>query len=135
MNEYEKQGNDFLENNGIEMERIFHGTRTPPNWGEHPVNAYTIKLKKQNDKVMESPFYDSINNTQQYPRPIPTAYDFLACISGTYYNEDFSDFCDEYGYDTDSRTAYATWQAVNESAEKMESFFTPEELTELREIN
>lgn len=67
-------------------------------------------------------------------RNIPTSYDLLACITkndpGT-----FSDFCGEYGYDTDSRKAEKTYFAVQEEWEKVRGFFTARELRAIQEVN
>lgn len=64
----------------------------------------------------------------------PTACDLLACLTksnpGT-----FDNFCDEYGYDNDSRSAERTYNAVVQEWLKVSSFFTAEEIDELQEIN
>lgn len=62
------------------------------------------------------------------------AYDVLACL--TKYNPgSFGNFCSEYGYDDDSIKAKKTWEAVIEEFEKMESFFSREELEQLQEVH
>lgn len=49
---------------------------------------------------------------KKVPQPEqPTAYDILACLQW-YEVGTFEDFCSEFGYDTDSRKAEATWIAV-----------------------
>lgn len=64
----------------------------------------------------------------------PSAYDVLACITkndpGT-----FEDFCNEFGYDTDSRKAEKTYYAVLAEWNSAKAFFSPEELIEMHEIN
>ena len=47
--------------------------------------------------------------------------------------EDFEEFCAEFGYDSDSRKAYATWEACRDNANKVDRLFTPDEIMELRE--
>jgi hypothetical protein len=68
-----------------------------------------------------------------YPKA-PTAYDILACVTkhevGT-----FEDFCSEFGYDTDSRKAEKTYQAVKEEYLNISRLFNEDELAELQEIN
>lgn len=63
----------------------------------------------------------------------PTAYDLLACIEknepGT-----FTDFCSDFGYDTDSRRAFDVYQAVQEEYSKIRRFFTAAEIEELQEV-
>ncbi len=67
-------------------------------------------------------------------RNVPTAYDLLCCITkqdpGT-----FSDFCGDFGYDTDSRKAEKTYFAVQEDWEKVRGFFNVRELKAIQEIN
>lgn len=63
-----------------------------------------------------------------------TPYDLLACLT-KYDPGTFEDFCGELGYDSDSRKAEQTYQAVRSEWRKAREFFTAEELEELREIN
>lgn len=67
-------------------------------------------------------------------RPIaPTLYDVLACLQ-KYDVGTFEDFCSEFGYDTDSRSAKKTYKAVVKEYDKMCSLFSESELEILREI-
>lgn len=60
----------------------------------------------------------------------PSAEDVLDCLASDYSGFDnarsFEDWCGEYGYDTDSRKAEATYRAVQQQAEKLERFLTRE---------
>jgi len=66
----------------------------------------------------------------------PTAYDVLACISpdACFDHETFADFCDEFGYDSDSLTALQTFNRCKAFAKRLQAFFTPAELDQLAEI-
>lgn len=57
----------------------------------------------------------------------PTMYDVLACLQ-KYDPETFEDFCSNYGYDNDSRTAEKTYKAVCKEFKNMQRLFTSEEL-------
>jgi hypothetical protein len=63
----------------------------------------------------------------------PTAYDILACLTkhnpGT-----FEDFCSEFGYDTDSRRAEKTYNAVKDEYLNLCALFNGNEMEELAEI-
>lgn len=48
-------------------------------------------------------------------------------------DESFEDWCSNYGYDEDSRTAEATFQACRETGRQVKKGFTPAELEQLRE--
>ncbi len=63
----------------------------------------------------------------------PTAYDVLACL--TKYNPgSFENFCSEFGYDTDSRKAEKTYNAVKEEYMNVCSLFNDTEIEALQEI-
>lgn len=63
----------------------------------------------------------------------PTAYDVLACLTksdpGT-----LEDFCNEYGYDLDSKKAEKTYKAVKDEYNNVCMLFSDEEMAELSEI-
>lgn len=63
----------------------------------------------------------------------PTAYDVLACLE-KYGYEDFKDFCDNLGYDTDSRSALKTYKAVQKEYNNVCKLWSDEEIEQLREI-
>lgn len=67
-------------------------------------------------------------------RPIsPTLYDVLTCLQ-KYDVGTFENFCDDFGYDTDTRTAKKIYKAVVKEYDKMCSLFNNEELDLLTEI-
>lgn len=65
---------------------------------------------------------------------VPSVYDVLACLTkcdpGT-----FEDFCSDYGYDEDSRTAERLYFAVQKEYTQLARLFTPDEMGELTEVN
>lgn len=62
-----------------------------------------------------------------------TCYDVLACL--TKYNPGtFEDFCAEYGYDEDSRTAERIYIAVQNEFANLKRIFTTEQLEAMQEI-
>lgn len=65
---------------------------------------------------------------------VPSAYDLFTCITkndpGT-----FDNFCGDFGYSSDSRRAEQVYQAVVKEWQKVQRFFTADELAELQEIN
>lgn len=63
----------------------------------------------------------------------PTPYDVLASLE-RYEVTTFEDFCSNYGYDTDSRSAYKTYKAVMREWKNVEKLFRQDELNQLREI-
>lgn len=65
---------------------------------------------------------------------IPSAYDVLACLI-KYDPGTFEEFCCEFGYNEDSRTAERIYVAVIKEYKQLERIFTAEQIEELREIN
>lgn len=64
----------------------------------------------------------------------PTAYDIFATL--TKYDPDtFEDFCANYGYDSDSRSAEKTYKAVCKEYAALCRLYTEDQLEEMREIN
>lgn len=66
----------------------------------------------------------------------PTLLDVLGSLllNTTYFAEEFDDWCDNTGEDTDSRRAHATWQAIKEENTFLTKAFSKDELSDLREL-
>lgn len=63
----------------------------------------------------------------------PTMYDVLSCLQ-KYEVDSFENFCGDFGYDNDSRTAERIYKAVYKEYENMERLFTEEEIELLQNI-
>lgn len=63
----------------------------------------------------------------------PTPYDVLASIT-KYDPGSFENFCGDYGYDSDSRKAEKTYQAVKKEFEELQKLYNDRELEMLAEI-
>lgn len=146
--DYEKQAEEFADRIGLKMQlkHLRHGLYFPDD--THPRDVYEVILLRGRC-AYRFEFGQSI--VKSCPKPVdyipnpkggllirveriaPTLYDVLACL--TKYNPyTFEDFCSEYGYDTDSRKAYKTFEAVKEEWYNVEALFD-DVLDELREIN
>lgn len=64
----------------------------------------------------------------------PSLYSVLACLT-KYEVGSFENFCDEFGYDSDSITAKKTYKAVAKEYDKMCGLFNNEDLELLQLIN
>lgn len=64
----------------------------------------------------------------------PSVYDVLACLT-KYDPGTFEDFCSDYGYDEDSRTAERVYFAVQKEYAQLARLFTADQMEELAEIN
>lgn len=107
---------------------------------------FTMMLKKDNE-IYIFEFTQSVVNSgrdktgrnvnsidcELHRAVTPTLYDVLACLQN-YDVGSFEDFCSDFGYDEDSRTAEKTYKAVLKEWEAMERLFTSEELELLQLI-
>lgn len=91
---------------------------------------YIFKVQlKRGRKSYTFEFGQSIADGSQEP----TLYDILTCLQ-KYDVGSFEDFCGEFGYDEDSRTAERTYKAVVKEFEAMERLFNSDELEVLSYI-
>ena len=97
-------------------------------WAKH--FQYPPRVLADEDAVKElkrllSKNLDKIEN--------PTAYDVLTCLTkndpGT-----FKDFCEEFGYDEDSRNAERVYKAVCDEWQNVKTIWTDSEIENLQEI-
>lgn len=63
----------------------------------------------------------------------PNSYNVLACMT-KYDPGTFEEFCSEYGYNEDSRTAEKIYFAVQKEYTQLARLFTAEQIEDLREI-
>lgn len=63
----------------------------------------------------------------------PTAYDVLAALT-KYDPGTFENFCGDYGYDTDSKSAEKTYKGVKEEFAMVQALWTDAEIEQLHEI-
>ena len=153
MNEYIKQATEFLQKTYAEMKIEYVGLAVNKEWKEKEKRClYEITLTSPRGS-MDFNFWDSIRNTKIRTMPfdlynvqankelaakkkaaVPSVYDVLACLTkcdpGT-----FEDFCSDYGYDEDSRTAERVYFAVQKEYAQLTRLFTPDQMEELAEIN
>ena len=74
-----------------------------------------------------------VGDWKRVPRRAPSDYDILAGL--TKYNPGaFDNFCADFGYDEDSRTAERVYKAVCEEYLSLSDMFSPDEMESMREI-
>lgn len=94
---------------------------------------YDETAQKMQYRTMEIRFHGSANDAMKHPKRLPRTYDILSCIT-KYDPGTLEDFCSEAGYDTDSKKADATYQAVKKEYEEFSHLFPegiPEEIIEI----
>ena len=138
---YDQQANDFLARFGISLaitRKDPFGPGPAPAWAEDGSPrgiAYNVCIAKEGRAAVSFDYWGSKNDMDKGNEP--TAYDVLACLSGDIYcAETFGEFCSDYGYDEDSRKAFATWERCAEFGRELRAFFPEgEEREALCEIN
>lgn len=101
----------------------YYGTRIIDGW-EH--NAWTVKVHGG-----KFPFDMGIGLVDKQGNPrVPGIKAVMRCLLSDMRAGDlpFEEFCSEFGYDEDSRKAYALWEGCKNIAVKIESLFSPDEI-------
>lgn len=95
---------------------------TDRKWGLADVWRVTIS---RNGKRMQVPFTQG----SAYKGKPPTAETVLESLvsDASCAQEDFEDFCSNFGYDVDSREAYKTWKACQSINERLPKILTADE--------
>lgn len=135
MNQYVKQAKDFLSQTETTIEVTQLGKQLPP-WSQDdtkPVNVLSVTLRNKRHEYTFN-FYCSYNDTYNNRRSKQEyTYDILACLNVDH-SLDFEDFCQSYGYDTDSRKALDTYLAVQNETKHLKLLWNDSELDILSEI-
>lgn len=93
---------------------------------EYMNRHFEVTLQLGNDSMMV-PFSQGDAHTEE-----PTAEDVLNCLASDSAGPDsFEEFCSEYGYDEDSRTAERIFNACQRQKAELESFLGTELFSEL----
>ena len=128
MDEYIKQGMDFLKETGttFKAKYIKHGLYFADDKDERAIFRITLKNSKGSYSFR---FGQSIAAGSEEP----SAYDVLACLTKSK-PEDFKGFCDEYGYNADSIKATKIHKAIIKEWKGISRIFDSEQIEKLREI-
>lgn len=130
VNEYTKQALDFLNATSTSLTIEFKKYGSMPWDVLQQRDIYRCKIKNKLGSYSFD-FGQSINASQRNEQP--TEYDILSCLT-KYDPETFEDFCSEFGYDEDSRSAKRTYNAVKKEWQAIEKLFSPEQIEQLQEI-
>lgn len=118
----------FLKDNDISVKIEGPFGNICPRWcdGKHMHGKhYIFTFTRGGKQATVFSFWNSYKDMQEGKNP--AAKDLICAVQkddpGT-----FEDFCSDFGYDTDSIKAEATYDAVTEEYKRVTGFFTPEEL-------
>jgi hypothetical protein len=127
MNEYAQLATTFAKKHGVKLTTKHIGFKKHFPGDAQGRHVFECKLTR-NRKQYTFTFGQSIVNGDTPP----SMYDVLACLE-KYTPHTFSDFCEEYGYDFDSRSAEQVYKAVCKEYEAVERLFG-DVLDELQDI-
>lgn len=125
---YQKQANEFAVKNNIKLSFI-GDPEYKKHFADDKTERYVFKCKlSRNGKSYTFDFGQSINAGAEEP----TMYDILTCLT-KYDPETFENFCSEFVYDNDSRTAERIYKAVCKEFAAVDRLFN-DIIEELQEI-
>lgn len=108
---------DYVERRGITCEIVRdRGAQVEDGWEHH---AYVVALVMPSGERIETPWKQGYG-VEESPSDRPDSV--LDSLVRDATVEPFEQWCDEYGYDHDSRKAYATWEACNAVAMPLAAF-------------
>lgn len=116
----------FAAAHGIRVEVLSDdGIRWDGDGWEH--RAFTLRLHRaESSATMDSPWRQGMGVTSS-PEDEPwTVLDSLVSDAAMGLTG-FDDFCGDLGYDTDSRKAFATWEACQRTADQLAAFLGGED--------
>lgn len=160
-NEYLQQAEDFLKSASATISIDFCGLAINREWKEketRPLYNVTITTPRgsysfdfwdciRNAEIMKMTFeayaekrykvtFSSLTQKELIAKKraaVPNAYNVLACLT-KYDPGTFKDFCSDYGYDEDSRTAERVYFAVQKEYSNLCRIFTTEQMEALADI-
>jgi len=126
--DYQANALDFAKRHGVKLNVIDYWYGIMPYWGDGVTRCvFTMQIARDHKRYTFK-FGQSIAAGAQDP----TMYDVLACLT-KYDPGTFENFCSDYGYDTDSRSAERTYKAVCKEWQAVERLFG-DIIEELQEI-
>ena len=133
MSEYTDQADNFLVKHNLKLRAVFLERDLFFSGDKEERDIYTLTLVRtvKPGKRFSVKFGQSIRGSEN--GDIPTAYELLACLTKSDPG-DFQNFCDDFGYDLDSRQAEKTFKSVKREWLKVSRFFSPTEIDELLEV-
>lgn len=132
MQDYQKQASDLLKKMNVVFTTKFLKNDFYFYGDKETRDIFKVSFRRDK-KSFSLSFGNSLKDSTGSGGNPPTAYDVLSCIQ-KYEVGTFENFCSDFGYDTDSRRAEKTYKAVCKEWKKVSSFFTPEELKELQDV-
>jgi hypothetical protein len=133
---YNKQAEEFLKKYKLNLSVRKAIPQKAPLWTDNEKEYgihYAVSLSNISGKHYDFDYWGSVKDKEDNKGA--THYSILACLDTQLAGESYEEFCDNYGYDTDSRRAMRTYKAVLKQIEGLKKVLTTEAIGELNEIN
>lgn len=107
----------------ITIESVYKGEEKTAGWGDQKADKFICNLSYKNNNL-ELPFFMGKGNRVNNEPQNPSVAEVLNCllIEAFALELTFSDWCSEYGYDADSRTAESIFKRCNEMGKQLKRF-------------
>lgn len=114
--------NNLMERDEVRAD-VSYGSSEPTPENFQGCTPWTVTMIRKGRRI-SVPFY-----TRPAIAEDPTAHDVLDCVLSDALagEQDFEDFASDFGYDEDSRKAYATWEACGKLAARVRRFLGDDE--------
>lgn len=153
------QVTDLLNQSGVNYSAVYRGERRGAFGGDQITDSWDVNFDKTGVGAQSFDFYTGLGLRSPAPKnaygpaprrgtlawaklenqrkPIaPHAADVLysLVLDSSACDQSFDHWCDEFGYDTDSRKALETYLACQENSNKLHKVFSGAQLEKLREL-
>ena len=158
MSEIENNVSDAMQRFGITFATHYAGETVK--FEGKTVDHYRVRFSKQGAEPYDTDFYQGLGNRGPAPKPTdggpaprrgtlmyeqleaqrkpiaPNAASVLYCLlsDAEALDQSFSDWAGNFGYDTDSRKALATYETCCDAGREMRRLFTAAQRDELRDL-
>lgn len=129
---YTKEASDLLQQMGVKFSARFIQYGAHFNDDKESRDIFRVSFSRGRNRFSLR-FGQSLKDSDGGGGTPPTAYDVICCLQRSDVGS-FNDFCNEFGYDFDSRKAEKTYFAVVKEYNKVQRFFTQSEIEQLQEI-
>ena len=128
----ESKAEQLLQDHGIRFSTHFIGYGAHFDDDKESRDCFRVTFSKGRRRLVIK-FGQSLNRSDGAGGTPPHPYNILAGLT-KHDPGSFDDFCDEFGYDQDSRRALRTYRLVCDEWKRVSAFFTADELEKAREI-
>lgn len=126
----------YLAAQSITFTASYRGVKRKALGGDHPMDEWEVSFSSSRGSDYFE-FFTGMGHRTPKKQPVePSAASVLYCRIGDSRaaSMSFSEWCDEYGYDEDSRRAESLYFACAEAGKKLQAVFTPAQLDTLSEL-